>query len=141
MSSAVVLSLIYQVLLYLNMFYFGMFATCEFLMKCVKAYNFPTSFGTVSMEFALLLFLIMTEGVRIYLGRKGNLLDYGLPFLLGVALNVPSGLATFYFLFWQDRTLRLEQILCGIELVLLAAEMVIAILFIISVYRRPPPES
>lgn len=141
MSSAVILSLFYQVLLYLNMFYFGMFATCEFCMKCVKAYNFPTNFGTISMEFALLLFLITTEGIRIYLGRKGNLLDYGLPFLLGVALNVPSSLATLYFLFWQDRILRLEQILCGIQIVLLATEFIIAIMFLIAVYRRPPPES
>ena len=141
MTTAVVLSLLYQVLLYLNMFYFGMFATCEFCMKCVKAYNFPTSFGTISMEFALLLFLITTEGIRIYLGRKGNLLDHGLPFLLGIALNIPSSLATLYFLFWQDRTLRLEQILCGIQIVLLAAELVVAIMFLVAVYRRPPPES
>lgn len=140
MSAAVMFSLLYQVLLYLNMFYFGMFATCEFLMKCVKAYSYPTSLGTISMEFALLLFLMTTEGIRIYLGRKGNLLDYGLPFLLGVALNIPSSLATLYFLFWQDRTLRLEQILCGIEVVLLASELVVAIMFLVAVYRRPPPE-
>lgn len=140
MSSAAVLSLFYQVLLYLNMFYFGMFATCEFCMKCVKAYNFATSFGTVSMEFALLLFLITTEGIRIYLGRKGNLMDHGLPFLLGVALNIPSSLATLYFLFWQDRTFKLEQILCGIQIVLLASELIVAIMFLIAVYRRPPPE-
>ena len=140
MSSAVMFSLLYQVLLYLNMFYFGMFATCEFCMKCVKAYSFATSFATVSMEFALLLFLITTEAIRIYLGRKGNLLDHGLSFLLGVALNVPSTLATLYFLFWQDRTLRLEQILCGIQVILLGSELIVAVMFLVVVYRRPPPE-
>lgn len=140
MSSAVMLSLLYQVLLYLNMFYFGMFSTCEILMKCVKAYNFPSSFATVSMEFALLLFLMTTEGIRIYLGRKGNSLDHGLPFLIGVALNVPCSLATLYFLFWQDRTLRLEQLLCGLELVLLTSELIVALMFLVAVYRRPPPE-
>lgn len=140
MSSAMMLSLLYQVLLYLNMFYFGMFSTCEFLMKVVKAYNFPGNVSTMSMEFALLLFLFTTEVIRIYLGRKGNLLDHGIPFLLGVTLNIPSSLATLYFLFFQAKTLRLEQLLCGIQMVLLASELVVAVMFLVAVYRRPVPE-
>ena len=136
MPTAVSTSLTYEILMYLNSFYFGMFATCELCMGIYKAANLPSP-GTSKLltEFALLLFLLSTEGGRIYLGRKGNLMERGLLFLLAIALTVPSSLVTLYFLFWQHYTLRLEVILCSIQIVLLSIELVIAILCLITIYR------
>ncbi|XP_078036074.1 transmembrane protein 216 isoform X2 [Augochlora pura] len=102
-------SLTYEILMYLNSFYFGMFAVCELGMGFFKAANLPSpGTSTTLTEFALLFFLIVTEGARIYLGRKGNLTEHGLPILIGVVLTVPSSLATLYFLIWQNYVLRLE---------------------------------
>ncbi|XP_076666270.1 transmembrane protein 216 [Andrena cerasifolii] len=134
-------SLTYEILMYLNSFYFGMFAICELGMGFFKAANLPSpGTSTVLTEFALLFFLIATEGARIYLGRKGNLTEHGLPILIGVVLTVPSSLATIYFLIWQNYVLRLEVILCSIQLVLLASELIISILCLIAIYRPPSPE-
>lgn len=134
-------SLTYEILMYLNSYYFGMFAVCELGMGLFKAANLPLpSTSKALMELALLLFLLATEGGRIYLGRKGNLTERGIPILIGIILTIPSSLATLYLLLWQYYVLRLEVILCSIQLVLLASELVIAIMCLIAIYRPPPPE-
>ncbi|KAH0944572.1 hypothetical protein HN011_006453 [Eciton burchellii] len=141
MPTAASSSLTYEILMYLNSFYFGMFAVCELGMGLFKAANLPSrGTSTTLTEFALLLFLIVTESGRIYLGRKGNLTERGLPIFIGIILTVPSSLATLYFLLWQSCVLRLEMILCGIQLVLLASEMIIAVMYLIAIYRLPSLE-
>lgn len=141
MPAVVNSSLTYEILMYLNSFYFGMFAVSEFsinLCKAVKITSVPSS--TVLGEFAVLFFLIITESGRIYLGRKGNLTERGLPMVLGILLTIPSALATLFFLHWQYQPLRLERILCGIQLVLHATELVISIMCLIAIYRPPRAE-
>lgn len=133
-------SLTYEILMYLNSFYFGMFAVCELSMWLFKVANMPSPGASqILTEFALLFFLIITEIGRIYLGRKGNLTERVLPILIGIVLTIPSSLATLYFLLWQSYVLRLEVILCSIQLVLLASEMIIAIMCLIAIYRPPAP--
>ncbi|KAL6256129.1 transmembrane protein 216-like [Pogonomyrmex barbatus] len=134
-------SLTYEILMYLNSFYFGMFAVCELGMGLFKATNMPSpGMNKTLMEFALLVFLIVTESGRIYLGRRGNLTERGLPIFIGIVLTVPSSLATLYFLLWQYYVLRLEVILCSIQLALLVSEMIIAVMCLIAIYRPSSPE-
>lgn len=134
-------SLTYEILMYLNSFYFGMFAVCELGMGLFKVANIRIQSPSSTLtEFAVLFFLLATESGRIYLGRKGNLTERGTPILIGIVLTVPSSLATLYFILWQQFVLKLELILCSIQLVLLASEVVIAIMCLIAIYRPPPPE-
>ncbi|KAI4474432.1 hypothetical protein M0802_015609 [Mischocyttarus mexicanus] len=141
MPTVVNSSLTYEILMYLNSFYFGMFAVCELGMGLFKAANLPSpGTSTTLTEFALLFFLIVTEGARIYLGRKGNLTERGLPILIGIFLTFPSSLATLYFLFWQNYVLKLEVILCSIQLVILALELIISVMYLIAIYRPPSPK-
>ncbi|KAI4486412.1 transmembrane protein 216-like [Polistes fuscatus] len=141
MPTVVNSSLTYEILMYLNSFYFGMFAVCELGMGLFKAANLPSpGTSTTLTEFALLFFLIATEGARIYLGRKGNLTERGLPILIGIFLTFPSSLATLYFLFWQNYVLKLEVILCSIQLVILALELIISVMYLIAIYRPPSPK-
>lgn len=140
MPTAANSSLTYEILMYLNSFYFGMFAVCEVSMGLYKAASLPLGASTTLMEFALLFCLMAIEGGRIYLGRKGNLTERGQPIIIGIFLTVPSSLATLYFLFWQSRVLKLEMVLCSIQLVLLVSEVIIAIMCLIAIYRPPPPE-
>ncbi|PNF23604.1 hypothetical protein B7P43_G04944 [Cryptotermes secundus] len=128
-------SLIYEILLYLNSFYFGMFALCEFGMGIFKAVNLPYPTGTVISEFLLLLFLCCTEFVRIFLGRKGNLTERGLAVLVSIGLTVPSIFGVLYFLIWQTYVLRLEVVLCAIQLILQGLEVGFALLCLLSFYK------
>lgn len=67
------IALTFEVLLYLNSYYFGLFAVCEIGMNIVKAinlelHNFTTDFG-------VLLGVCLLELFRVILARKGNLTE------------------------------------------------------------------
>ncbi|XP_046742423.1 transmembrane protein 216-like [Diprion similis] len=119
-----------------------MFAVCEFGMSIFKALCLipQPSVESVLHGLAILLFLIITETGRIYLGRKGNFTEQGPPLMLGILLTIPSALATIYFLYWQMSVLRLERILCCIQLFLHATESVISIMCLVAIYRPPSTE-
>lgn len=91
-------SLTYEILMYLNHFYFGMFATCElgeefwkgthfrlkllklwfFLgMEALKFVNLSYENEVLYRELIIVLALLTLESVRIYLGKQGSLSDHG----------------------------------------------------------------
>lgn len=71
-------SLRYEILLYLNSFYFGFFAACEVGMALLKGINNPTyTTETARQDFLILVALLILETVRVYFGRKGSLGDHG----------------------------------------------------------------
>lgn len=128
-------SLTYEILLYLNTFYFGMFAITELGVGLFKMTHLPYPTGTFISEFFLLILLCCTEGYRIFMGRKGNLTEKSFAVLISIALSVPSVLGTVYFLIWQTYVLRLEIILCGIQLALQGLELAFAVLSLLKFHR------
>ncbi|KDR09042.1 hypothetical protein L798_01246 [Zootermopsis nevadensis] len=128
-------SLTYEILLYLNSFYFSMFALCEFGMGIFKAANLPYPSGTLISESLLLVFLCCTEYLRIFMGRKGNLTERGFAVLVSIGLTIPSSLGIMYFLTWQTYVLRLEVVLCAIQLTLQGLELALALLCLATFYR------
>lgn len=71
-------SLTYEILMYLNSFYFGMFSACEIGIGILKAVNLEyDSPGNLEKEMALLVGMILIESIRIYFGRHGSLSDKG----------------------------------------------------------------
>jgi transmembrane protein 216 len=70
-------SLTYEILLYLNSFYFGMFGGCEIGMALLKAVNLKYLPGELPRDTAILIITFTVETIRIFLGRKGALSDYG----------------------------------------------------------------
>jgi transmembrane protein 216 len=128
-------SLTYEILLYLNSFYFGMFATCELGMGILKAVNLPYNSDVLTQETMILLSLCMLESVRIYLGRKGSLSDHGWQVISSVFLTIPCTLGVIFLIFYQTHKLRLEFILCGIMLTLQLSELMFAIIFVFTICR------
>lgn len=134
-STMVNSSLTYEILLYLNTFYFGMFAIAELGVGVFKITHLPYPTGTMISEFLMLILLCCTEASRIFMGRKGNLTEKSYSVMVSIALTVPSVLGTIYFLIWQTYVLRLEVILCGIQLALQGLELGFAVLCLSTFYR------
>uniref|UniRef100_A0A182K942 Uncharacterized protein n=1 Tax=Anopheles christyi TaxID=43041 RepID=A0A182K942_9DIPT len=130
-------SLTYEILLYLNSFYFGMFATCELGMLTLKAVNLKYPDHILLREACILVALCLVETIRIILGRRGSLSDHGWQVILSVFLTIPCGMGVGYLLFYQLHRLRLEYILCALMLSLQAAELLFAILFLFTLCRPP----
>lgn len=76
-------SLAYEILLYINSFYFGLFATCELgtlILKSILIGNKQNSdsyWVTVGQDYGVLMGLFIIEGARLILGRKGSLSERG----------------------------------------------------------------
>ncbi|KAJ9601155.1 hypothetical protein L9F63_000675 [Diploptera punctata] len=112
-----------------------MFALCEFGMGIFKAINLPYPTGTIISEFILLIFLSCIEALRIFLGRKGNLTERSFCVLVSIVLTIPSIFGVLYFLIWQTYVLRLEVILCAIQLTFQGLELVFALLCLVTFYK------
>lgn len=63
-------SLTFEVLLYLNSYYFGLFAVCEIGMNVVKAINLDIPNFTIDL--GILVIVCVLELIRVIIARKGN---------------------------------------------------------------------
>ncbi|GLV44045.1 uncharacterized protein CBL_12659 [Carabus blaptoides fortunei] len=112
-----------------------MFVVCELAVFIIKAINLTLPTGTLESELSILLFLFVIEAIRIFLGRKGNLTENNIPVIFSILLTIPSAIGVLYCLLWQTYVLRLEWILCTIELGLQAAELIFAIVSLLPFYK------
>lgn len=71
-------SLAYEILLYLNSFYFGMFAACEIGMGVLKAINLTYKSNDLKLDGSILITVLILETIRTYFGRKGSLSEHGM---------------------------------------------------------------
>ncbi|XP_072934575.1 transmembrane protein 216-like [Epargyreus clarus] len=126
-------SLAYEILLYLNSFYLGMFIVCETAMGILKVINVTYPEDTLATEVGIFCSLCIIETLRIFLGRRGNLASKKIPVLISVLLTIPSGVAVCYFLICQTYILRLEYIWCLVMLLFHALELAFALLYIFTV--------
>ncbi|KOB66696.1 Uncharacterized protein OBRU01_15527 [Operophtera brumata] len=105
-------SLTYEILLYINSFYFGLFATCEL--------------GTLILKSVLISEKYKEDNT--YPMRLGQ--DY-------VLLTLPSILGVIYLLNWQVVVLRIEYIWCTLMLCIQMLEFIFAGMFIVTMCKGP----
>uniref|UniRef100_T1H2M4 Transmembrane protein 216 n=1 Tax=Megaselia scalaris TaxID=36166 RepID=T1H2M4_MEGSC len=113
-------SLFYEIFMYLNSFYFGMFAFSEL---------------SIVNESCFLFGICVLEISRIILGRKGSLSEYSWKVYLSVVLTIPSLCGVLYFLLYQTYILKLEYIICALLVALHAAEIMFALVFFVTLCR------
>lgn len=70
-------SLAYEVLIYLNSFYFGMFACCELGMGLLKAINLSYEMNPLIQDSSVLVVFCVVESIRCIMGRRGRLINKG----------------------------------------------------------------
>ncbi|CAK1594602.1 unnamed protein product [Parnassius mnemosyne] len=134
-------SLAYEILLYINSFYFGLFATCELGTLILKSilignkHNSDSYWTTVGQDYGVLTGLFIVEGARLFLGRKGSLSERDIPVMFSVILTVPSIAGVLYLLIWQVVVLRIEYIWCTLMLTIQVLEFIFASMFIATMCR------
>ncbi|CAG9118811.1 unnamed protein product [Plutella xylostella] len=136
-------SLAYEILLYINSFYFGLFATCELgtlILKSVliiEKYNVRETPWTLGQDYAVLLGLMVIEAIRLILGRKGSLSERDIPVMFSVLLTIPSIIGVLYLLVLQVVVLRIEYIWCTLMLAIQTLEFIFATMFIVTMCKAP----
>lgn len=132
-------SLPYQMILYLNAWYFALFFLCEVLMLVFKGETLPyPNTGSLAGDIILVIVLLFVEIARILTGMKGNLTERIFQVVLSLALTAIGVVIIVYLLLWQTYTLRAELILCVILGVFYALEFIFGIVSIITFGRANP---
>lgn len=128
--------LMFEVLMYLNSYYFGMFSIFEFSLIWAKSIDesqkknsYMDEFGT---NMTIFVFLCLIEVFRTFLSRRDNAADKAICVVLSLILTVPSAAGVLYFLLWQKKTFRLEYILGCIQLVLQATQVFFGIVSLLT---------
>ncbi|KAI0236878.1 hypothetical protein LSAT2_012597 [Lamellibrachia satsuma] len=131
-------SLSYQVILYLNGWYFAFYFISEVLMFIYKSQVLPYPKGVFAAELLLLFVMAGLESIRLFFGKKGNLTERILSVVLCVVISIPAFLGAFYNLYWQTYVLRVEFIMSAIQLCFICLELIFSIISIIMFARAKP---
>ncbi|XP_025205907.1 transmembrane protein 80-like [Melanaphis sacchari] len=128
--------LMFEVLMYLNSYYFGMFSTFEFSLICAKsiddAQKKTFTRKELGTDMTVFVFLCLIEVFRTFLSRRDNAADKAICVVLSLILTVPSAIGVLYFLLWQKRTFVLETILGCIQLMLQATQVFFGIVSLLT---------
>lgn len=126
----------FEVLMYLNSYYFGMFSMFEFSLICAKSIDNTQkkilSLDELVTDMTVFVFLCLIEVFRTFLSRRDNAADKAICVVLSLILTVPSSIGVLYFSLWQKRTFQLESILGCIQLVLQATQVFFGIVSLLT---------
>lgn len=120
--------------MYLNSFYFGMYALFEIGVGVLKAIGLNYNTQELTREGCILLALCIVETIRIVLGRKSSLSDRGWQATVSVILTLPSLALVIYLCIFQIYVLKLELILSALMIALQGAELVYACVYICTMF-------
>ncbi|XP_061389454.1 transmembrane protein 216-like [Musca vetustissima] len=128
-------SLMYEILMYLNSFYFGLYAAFKVCVSTLKFILLTYPENAVMREGILLLSMCVLETVRIILGRRSSLSARAWQAIASVVLTLPSLVLVIYLCFFQTAVLKLEVIMSALMIALHVAEIVYASMFICTMCR------
>ncbi|KAK9891720.1 hypothetical protein WA026_016516 [Henosepilachna vigintioctopunctata] len=129
--------LTFEVLLYLNSYYFGLFSVCEICMNIVKYVNRNGDIDRFETDFSILTSVCVIEIFRVILAQRGNLTEKKWTVFLALLLTIPSAAGVIYLIFLQTEVLRFEYILCTIQLSMELMEIGTGILVLLPFCKTP----
>lgn len=133
----------FALLLYINVFYFGVFACVEFALLVFKSYQLSGPkypLGSIINEMFILAFLVVVESIRLLLGQRYEPVDFesqmSAIFRI-LVLTVPSMYSVAYFTFWQTFVTRLDAALGMIMLLIQTMQFFSAMFTMWPKFRNP----
>ncbi len=129
-------SLPFEVLLYFNNYYFFVFVFCECILYFFKVTHLPYSSDAILVDCLVFKFFCSIQLCRIQAGRKGNLTGKNTQIVISLLLIVPSVVGLLYIILIQLKVLRLEIILCYVEMAFEFLEFLFGVLHLCSKNRN-----
>ncbi|XKL64216.1 hypothetical protein PGB90_004302 [Kerria lacca] len=129
-------SLSFEVLLYFNYYYFIIFVVCECILYFFKISHLPYSTDAILVDIFVFKFFCTIQFCRIHTGRKGNLTGKNTFIIVSLLLIIPSLIGILYITLIQLKILRLEMILCYVEIMLQFLEFIFGLLHLCANKRN-----
>ncbi|XP_030756133.1 uncharacterized protein LOC115882296 [Sitophilus oryzae] len=129
--------LMFECLIYLNMFYFPVFAICEPITTIAKYQSVPTP--KIGQDVAVMFTRISCELTKILLYRKFKAENRNLVTGVAVLFTCITISGLIYTFFYQHPVFKMEHILNSLSVMLTFTEVGFGLLqIIISCFRRNP---
>ncbi|XP_053418754.1 transmembrane protein 80 isoform X4 [Nycticebus coucang] len=122
-------------LFYLSGMYYALYFLATLLMIVYKSQVFSYPSAYLARDLILLFVMGILEGIRLYLGTKGNLTEAEGPLAASLALTVGSALLSAHFLLWQTLVLWVDLALSTVLLVLHSLEAALQVVAIAAFVR------
>ncbi|CAH0560764.1 unnamed protein product [Brassicogethes aeneus] len=127
--------LMFECLIYLNTFYYPVFASCESIMAIAK-YRSSRDTPKIGQDAIVVFARLFVELLKIVLFKKLKDERRNLATAAGVFLTVLSICGLLYTFFIQDPVLKLEYILSSLSIILACTEVVFGILHFMPCCQR-----
>mmetsp|Transcript_18867 Transcript_18867/g.32473 ORF Transcript_18867/g.32473 Transcript_18867/m.32473 type:complete len:144 (+) Transcript_18867:41-472(+) len=128
-------SLPFQVLVYFNSWYCGIYFWLNIAIFIYKGLNLPYPPNTFGWEVVFIVVYVPVELCRLFLGSKGNKTEHAGPMYWFLLLSAPVAFGNIYYMILQIYVLRIDQVLNVINLVFIGLEVIFAIFAIITFHR------
>lgn len=109
---------------------------CECVLYFFKISHLPYSTDAILIDSLVFKFFCSIQFCRIHTGRKGNLTGKNTFVIVSLLLIIPSLIGILYIVFIQLKVLKLEVILCYVEVALELAELVFGLLHLCANKRN-----
>ena len=133
-------SLPLQVLLFFNGWYDALFTVMMLVLYVWKANTLPYPaelHGVLSLEIALVFVLSIIEYARIFLGSRGNKTEQTGPLFWFVIFSTPALAVNIYYMLLQVYVTRLDLILNATSIGFVGAEVLLALLTLVTFVNAP----
>lgn len=129
-------SLPFEILLYLNYYYFLTFVICECILYLLKLSHLSYSTDAIVIDCFVFIFFCSVQFCRIHTGRKGNFTGKNTIIIVSLLLVIPSLIGILYIVLIQLKVFRIEVILCYVEVTLEFTELCFGLLHLCANKRK-----
>mmetsp|Transcript_20024 Transcript_20024/g.51100 ORF Transcript_20024/g.51100 Transcript_20024/m.51100 type:complete len:145 (-) Transcript_20024:183-617(-) len=131
-TSQVLSSLPFQLLIWFNRIYMAIYAVLELAIFFYKGVYLRYPVHLYGLELSGLIFLILIDYLRTFLGSKGNKAEQVLPMVFFLILILFTAFGGAYYIRLQVYVLRAEMVLNIIYLAFLGVELILGFFVLLT---------
>ena len=127
-----------HILLHVNIIYTIFWFTLEILLFIFKYYHLSYAANAFGIEISLVFMVCFNDFLRHFFGIKGNLMLNNTLLVIFIVYGLFCAVGYVFFLILQSYVQRIEILLSGIGLALIAIEILLSIITLIRNSRAMP---
>ncbi|KAJ8922411.1 hypothetical protein NQ315_004357 [Exocentrus adspersus] len=128
--------LMFECLIYINAYYYPVFATCDTIMALAKYQSTQRDTPNIGKDALVCFTRLFAEILKLVVFYKYKDERKKLVTAFGVAMTLVTIGTIYYTLLIQDPALKLEKVLSALTIMLTACEVAFGTLFLMPCYKK-----
>ncbi|XP_018572246.1 uncharacterized protein LOC108911729 [Anoplophora glabripennis] len=128
--------LMFECLIYINAYYYPVFASCESIMALAKYISPLRDTPNIGQDAAVCFTRLFVEVLKLVVFNRYKDKSKKLVTAFAVLMTSVTIATIFYTLLIQDPAIKLEKVLSSLTIILTVFEVAFGTLFLLSCYKR-----